>query len=255
LKVLLGKLGLFVVILAIWQSIGGTLVPLYIVSRPSDILARLIALTVSGELWQHTNTTLTQTFWAYVIGVAVGLLLAFGLYKQKWLAAVLEPFIFAINGIPRVAIAPIFIIWLGIGMGSKIAVGASMAFFPIFLSTYTGLKNLDGGLVGYARLLGASESLILRQVVLPGIAPYLISGLKMAVPQTIVGVVVGEYIAAFSGLGWFIQRSAALFDSASLFAATLVLLVIVSTFTGVISLVEKRWVRWKPAGVSGNGQG
>lgn len=231
--------------LAAWELASGTLIRSFLISSPTKIAKLFWELTLSGELAKHTWITLKEIVIGYVIGCALGFVVAFMLGRSKLLAEVFEPFILAFYGVPRIALAPLFIIWLGIGIWSKVGVVVTVTFFLIFFNVYAGLKNLQQEYVDLGRLMGANEWTILFRIIIPSISPFVIVGLKICIPQAIIGAVVGEFIVAMGGLGYMVRRSAELMDTPGLFVGVFVLLLVVLVGNGILNRLEKMLIRWK----------
>lgn len=186
LTIHLVQLGILVAILALWQfGVSDASLPYF--SRPTIIGQRLIELLSGETIYRHIYVTLTEIVSGYVLGAAIGLLLGFVLGRSPFLSAVLQPYIMALYSIPKIALAPVFIVWLGLGISSKIAVVFLSSFFLVFFNTYSGLLGVNEEFVRLARLMGASWIHTLGRVVLPAAAPQIFIGLKTAVPYAVIG--------------------------------------------------------------------
>ena len=214
-------------------------------SRPSDIVVRTVQLVFGGEVWLHLGITLQEIVYGFAMGATCGLILGFILGRSEYLSAIFEPYLLAFYGIPRIALAPILIIWLGIDIWSKVAIVFIQVFFLVFINTYSGMRNINEEFVYLARVMGASEGLILRRIILPSAAPFIMVGLRSSVPYSVVGAVVGEFMAANKGLGYYIYHAGATFDSAGAFAGIAVLLAYTVTANALIQKVERWAIRWK----------
>jgi NitT/TauT family transport system permease protein len=189
--------------------------------------------------------TLTEIAIGYGIGAAVGLGLGFILGRSKLLSELLEPFIIGLYSIPKIALAPLFIVWLGLGMPSKVAVVVLASFFLVFFNTYSGLLNVNEELVRLARLMGASWYQCVFRVILPSAAHQIFIGLKTAVPYAVIGAVIGEYIGSNEGLGHFILYASQTYDAPALFSGILALILIVFVSNYALSRLERRLIRWR----------
>lgn len=203
-------------------------------------------MATDGTLWNHIRVTFTEIGVGYPIGSLLGLTTGYLFGRNKTLADIFEPIIVAIYGVPRTALAPLFIIWLGIGIASKVGIVILMTFFLTFFNTYSGMKTMDQDYLRLARLMGAKESMITWRVILPSIFPSVLVGLKTSVPQSVIGATVGEFIASTAGLGYLIRRSAQLFDAGALFVGVLALLIIVLVLNNVLDRLEGVVMRWRP---------
>ena len=239
---LLFILGLF----GLWEYGSGRWFDTFIFSKPSDIWVRTIEMIVSGELWRHVRATFVEIGIGYPVGSILGLATGYIFGRYRFLAKTFEPIIVALYGIPRTAIAPIFIIALGVGIESKVAIVILMTFFLTFFNTYSGMRQVDHEFINLARLMGANETTVTFRIILPYISPYVMVGLKTSVPQSVIGATVGEFIASYEGLGYLIKQAASLFDPATLFVAVIVLLVVVLVGNNLLDRIERWAMRWKP---------
>ena len=190
--------------------------------------------------------TLRETFFGYVLGGLSGIAVGVVLARLEFVAQVLDPFIVAANGIPRVALAPLFIIWFGIGELSKIVLASTLTFFLTFYGTFSGLRAVEPAYQEIARVMGASERQIFFKVSLPAASPWIVSALKVGVPFSLIGAIIGEFMAASRGLGYMIQFSTNQFDTTAAVSGILVLMVCVMLFNGVLNRLERYVLRWRP---------
>src|SRR5579883_2618438 len=246
------RLAIVGALLALWQYASGRWVDAILISSPTEIVARFAEMIQNGQLWRHTQVTFTEIIIGYAIGAGLGLAVGFGLAQSRLWADVFEPMILGFYGIPRTALAPLFIIWLGIGIASKVGVVALMSFFLVFFNTYAGLRGVDRDYVNLARLFGADRFHLIWRVLLPAASPTILVGLKTAVPQAVIGATVGEFIASSEGLGYFIRRAAGTFDAAGLFVGVIMLLVLVLVANWLLDLLEARLMAWRSVTAIGN---
>ena len=190
--------------------------------------------------------TLYETFTGFFIGAIFGIGLGFALGRREVLAQILDPYVVAFNGIPRIALAPLFIIWFGIGPTSKVILVVSVVFFLTFFNTYAGVKGVDAELKNILRIMGATERQILMKITLPAIVPWITTGLKISLPYAIVAAVVGEFIAASKGLGYLINYNTSLFSTTGALGGILVLAMVVVICNEVINRAESYLLRWRP---------
>jgi len=233
-------------LLAIWEAASGRLIDPFWVSRPSDIFKYLWGVFADGSIFGHLAITLYETFVGFFIGAASGIALGFFLARKEVLAQVLDPYIVAFNGIPRIALAPLFIIWFGIGPNSKVILVVTVVFFLTFFNTYAGVKGVDIELKNILRVMGASERQILFKVTIPATVPWIATGLKISLPYAIVSAVVGEFIAASKGLGYLINYNTSLFSTTGALGGILVLALVVVLCNEIISRAEAYLLRWRP---------
>jgi len=245
--ILLTQIGLLVGLLSAWQfAVSDAALPYF--SRPTVVLAKLYDLLSHGEIYRHISVTLSEIAIGYAIGAVVGLALGFILGRSRFLSDALQPYIIGLYSIPKIALAPVFIVWLGLGMASKVAVVFLASFFLVFFNTYSGLLAINDELVRLARLMGASWPQTVGRVILPAAAPQIFLGLKTAVPYAVIGAVIGEYIGSSEGLGYYILYASQTYDSPALFSGIIILVVIVFLVNFALNRLEARVIRWRQAG-------
>jgi NitT/TauT family transport system permease protein len=231
--------------LAFWQWASGRLIREIYVSKPTAVAARLYELFASGEIYPHLATTGQELVLGYAIGVAGGILGGYALGRSPGLARIFEPYVMAFYGIPKIALAPLFIIWFGIGIGSKVALAAIMVFFLVFYNVYTGVRSVDRELINLTLVMGANQRQLTTHVYLPAAAPFVLLGMRMAVPYSVIGVIVGEFTSSVQGLGLFIHEASSTYDPAGVFAGIVILLAFVIVANFLAGRLERRLLRWK----------
>jgi NitT/TauT family transport system permease protein len=240
------QVALGVATLSLWQGlVAAKIMDPFFVSRPSDIAGRIATWVVSGSLWPHLATTLEESVLGLAIGAAAGISLGFSLGRSPMLAQVFDPYIKMLNAVPRVVLAPLFLLWFGLGIWSKVALAVTLVFFVMFFNTYQGVRDADRVLVDNVRMLGATERQLVRHVLVPSALTWIFSSLQTSLGFAMVGAVVGEYLGATRGLGYVISQAEGTFDTTGVFAGMTVLgIVVVIVSTGVTRL--ERWLlRWK----------
>jgi NitT/TauT family transport system permease protein len=236
----------------IWQlfttvPIGGVkILPPFFFSTPTDVAARIVKWFVEGTIWKHLWITLVESVLAFVIGSVAGVLVGFWFAQQPRVAAVFDPYVKMINALPRVVLAPIFALWLGLGIWSKVALGVTLVFFIVFFNVYQGVKEVSPTVLANARMLGMSERALMRHVYWPSALSWMFSSLHTAVGFAVVGAVVGEYLGSAAGLGYIIQQAEGVFDVAGVFAGMLVLAAFVIGIDFIVTLAERRLLIWRP---------
>lgn len=244
------RLVMLAVVLIAWQFMAGPVVSVEFASKPTLVWSQLSTWTLDGTLWSNTWITVQEILMGYVLGAVAGMVAGFALTPQRVLSSVLDPFIMSLYAIPKVALAPLFIVWFGIGLQMKVVLAAVTVFFLVFLNTATGIRQVDDALVDAVRLMGANRRQILRKVVLPASMTGVLTGLRIAIPYALIGAVIGELIASNHGLGYLINESASTFDTAGVFAALAALTVIAAILNAMVNLLGRWTDRWKPtAGV------
>ena len=241
------QLGLLLVLLLGWElSVRLGWVDAFFFSKPSDIALRIYDWFRSGEVYRHLWITLAETVLAFASGTLIGVAFGLWLALSPTAAAVLDPFLKALNSVPRVILAPIFTLWFGLGMASKVALGFTLVFFIAFFNTYQGVREVSPVLLANARMLGAGRGQLLRHVYLPSATSWILSSLRTSVGFAVIGAVVGEYLGASAGLGYVISQAEGVFDTTSVFAGIVVLAVFVVLLDVLVSVVEQKLLVWRP---------
>ncbi|ARP79806.1 hypothetical protein CAL12_02490 [Bordetella genomosp. 8] len=239
-RVAAGRVIFALVFLAGWEAASRWLVEPFWIGRPSQIAVRLWTLIGSGDLWWHTLPTLGQAaaglLLSLVVGIPIGLLFA----SNRYIERVLEPFFLGLYSIPRIALAPLFILWFGIGPASKVVMAFSMVVFVVILNTYEGMRGIDRELIDMMRAMRASRAYILRKVVLPGIVPWIFASVRVGVGLALIGSVVGELLGANRGLGWYVEHAASRIDVIGVFTGLVVLMVVGMMLNEVVKVAERR---------------
>lgn len=242
----IGRVLFAVAFFAIWELASGRIVDQFFVSKPSAIASSLWAMLVKESLLYHLRFTIVEALTGYLIGAAAGLVCGFALARADLVYRIVEPFVVAFYGIPRIALAPLFILWFGIGISSKIAVAAIMVFFIVFINTIAGIRAAPPQLLQVARVMGASEWDLVRKVIFPAATPFIVAALQITVPQAMIGAIVGEFISSNRGVGHLISRAAGWLDTPGLFAGILALLAVVLVMNLGITSLGNYLMRWNP---------
>jgi len=223
-------------------------------SRPTDVLARVFQWTVKGTIYPHLIVTLEEALLSFVLGAALGILFGFALARIHWLALLLDPYIHMLNALPRVVLAPIFLLWFGLGIWSKVALGVTVVFFIVFFNTYRGVREVDPVLLNNARMLGASERHLMRHVLVPSALTWIFSSLHTSIGFAMIGVVVGEYLGSSRGVGYLISQAEGVFDTTGVFAGMVVLSAVVLVVGRSVNRLERRLLRWKQPQADAGGE-
>ena len=247
-RVLIARLGVVGTILFIWQgTVSFGLIDPFWISSPALVGKELWQEIVSGDLILNVSITVFEALIAFFVssalGVAAGLLLA----RSPFWDEVLAPLILALNSLPRVALAPLIILWFGIGIVAKVVTAFTLVFFILLVNTLGGAKNVDTDILTIARLMGASRRDILWKVTLPSALPWIFAGLNIGLTYALLGVIVAEILASNQGIGYVIASGAANFDTAAVFAGLVTLAVVAWLFSAIMRKVEARLLRWKPS--------
>src|SRR5215467_5162869 len=237
-----------VIFLAIWELIGNTLQlinPMFM-SAPSLIGKAAWQMFASGEIWNDLYVSGIEFFWGYVLSIIVAIPFGIAIGWYKKLAYICDPFVNAMNATPRVALLPLVIIWLGIGILSKVGIIFLGAVFPMLINARDGVKTTPLNLINAARSFGASEWQVFRSVVFPSSLPFVITGLRIAVGRALVGVLVGELYAATAGIGFMITVAGATFQTDKVFVGVLIFAISGIILTEIINRIERRYDKWRP---------
>ncbi len=244
-----GRILLLVIVIGIWQFISGRYVNPLFISSPLAVWNQFVEWMADGSLWFHTEITLEETLLGLVFGIASGVLVGFFFGIEQTLAKLFDPFITSIYSIPKIALAPLFILWFGIDIQMKVIFTTLTVFFLVFFNTLAGVRNVDQNLIDAVHLMGGKRRDILLKVVVPSATGYMLTGVHIAIPYALIGAVVAELIASNRGLGYLIDSSATSFNTAGVFTAILVLTVIAGILNAVVDFIDRKTSRWK-TGVS-----
>jgi NitT/TauT family transport system permease protein len=218
----------------------------YWIGSPWGVVKRFTHDVLDGELLRHASLTLTEAMIGFVIGAIPAAALPFLLRRQPIVTAILDPFMVGGYGAPKLALAPLFILWFGIGIESKVALVAITVFFIVYFSALAGIRALDAKLVQMAQVVGANERDVARHIVFPGAVPYIFTGFRIAMPYSIGGAVIAELISSNRGLGYLIQLSAMNFDTIGVFVALVATALIVFLGNLSVNVIERWLLRWRP---------
>jgi NitT/TauT family transport system permease protein len=251
------QLGMFAAVLAAWYVLTSpTLLPpiyfddphkaAFFFGEPLKVAARIWDWFSSGYIYPHLGVTLAETALAFVIGTLLGLVMGLWLALSPTASALLDPYLKAVNSMPRVILAPIFAMWFGLGMGSKVALGVTLVFFIVFFNVYQGVREVSLTVLANARMLGASERQLLRHVYIPSAMSWVFASLHNSVGLAFVGAVVGEYLGSASGVGYLILQAEGTFDFNAVVAGIVVLTVFALLLDWAVTLAERRLLVWQP---------
>ncbi len=246
-----GVVALGVTMLLSWEYGAELVVNERYISSPSAVLAALVERYQSGDLVRHVAATMTAAGGGYLIGIVVGLAGAFLLMASQRGYDVLEPFLLAFYSIPKIALAPLFIMWFGLALTPKILLAALMVFFIVFMNTVAGVRSVDRGLIDVARVFGAGRLTLIRKILIPAAAPSIMAAIRVTFSRAMVGAILAEFIASTAGLGYMIVRAARQFDIATVFAGVVVIAALVMLVNGIIRLIESRLFPWASGQVAG----
>jgi NitT/TauT family transport system permease protein len=244
---------LLILILIIWETLSGgfgsalQMFKPVILPPPSKVVVALLDYATSGLMTRDLTFTLSGTILALVLGILIGSFVGLLLGYLPAIAEVLEPIMVGLNSMPRVALAPIIIVWFGLGLPSKAFLGLFTVFFVIFFNTFFGVRSVDPELVKAVRAMGATSTQIIRLVIIPSVLTWIFAALRSSVSYALSGVVVGEFVGSSRGLGYRMAIAAGVLDTARVFAILLVIGLVSSILITIASRVERHLLRWRPA--------
>ncbi|WP_300651672.1 ABC transporter permease [Hydrogenophaga sp.] len=254
----LWQLGLLVALIAFWYAMTKPgLLPnfmfendrqaAFFFGEPLQVAQRIwVWFVTDADIYQHLGVTLTETVLAFAIGALGGLGGGLWLALSPMASAILEPYIKAMNSMPRIILAPIFAVWFGLGIASKVALGVTLVFFIVFFNVYQGVKEVSPVILANARMLGASQKQLLRHVYLPSATSWVFSSLHTSVGLAFVGAVVGEYLGSSQGVGYLILQAEGSFDINTVMAGIVVLTLFALALDAAVGRIEKRLMKWQP---------
>lgn len=238
---------LFVGIILLWYALTATgILPKFFFGEPVAVFRCIVDWVVSGEIFYHLGITLLETIFGFLIGAVLALVCGLWFALSPIASALSDPYIKALNAMPRVILAPIFALWFGLGIWSKVALGVTLVFFVVFFNVYQGIREVSPVVLANARMLGASKQQLLRTVYLPSATSWLFSSLHTSVGMAFVGAVVGEYLGSSAGVGYLILQAEGVFDVNTVFAGIVVLTISALLLDAVVSVIETRLLKWQP---------
>src|SRR5260221_1184018 len=253
LKLLSLQVLVAVVGLGLWQFFasvpvfGRMWLPPFFFSNPVDVGSQIVDWFRSGVIWKHLAITLWESVLAFAIGSIAGVAVGFWFARQPRVAAIFDPYVKMANALPRVVLAPIFTLWLGLGIWSKVALGVTLVFFIVFFNVYQGVKEVSTTVLDNGRMLGMNERQLTRHVYWPSALSWMFSSLHTSVGFAVVGAVVGEYLGSAARLGYLIQQAEGVFHIAGVVAVMFVLSVFVILIDMMVTAAERRLLVWRPA--------
>jgi NitT/TauT family transport system permease protein len=235
-----------VALLVVWESasLAGLLNPFYL-PPPSSIANVTVTIFSDGEIWKHLEATFTAALVGLLGGLIIGIVLGFAAALVPILAELLEPVMILLNAVPRVILAPLFVIWFGIGLPSKMALALILVAVLIFFAVYSGIKEVDHRLVERVRTLGGNRWILIREVYVPSVTAWVMGSLKVAVGFAFTGAVVGEFVAASRGLGYMLQFAQSTYNAALTITLILLIMAFVLVLFALSERLERRLLRWR----------
>ncbi len=252
-KALIIRVVLIVLALASWELlVRGERADIRYLSKPSDIFEDLVSFIMSGEFFKHAKITMTEALSGLVYGSLVGLIVGIILGQFKTIGIIFKPIIDALYSIPQLTLAPVYILWFGIGLKSKIFLAGLLVFFQVFFSTINAIREMDYSLIESATLLGANKLQIMRRIIIPTCTPWILVGVRAGIGSSVVGAIIGEYMGASAGFGWMIAYATSYFKITRVMTCILILLFMGMFLNSMLDLLEKVLLKWNPAFVRRN---
>jgi len=239
------RIGFLSLCLIAWEVTANTLIKPFWISKPTLIADRLWQIVLSGDLVWHASITILEAVLGLLLGLLIGVPIGLALGVYRRFSEVVDPFVLGLYSLPRVALAPLFIIWFGIGLSSKVMLAFSLVVFVFVLNIQEGLRNVDSELVQMMRAMRASPGYIVQKVLIPTAIPWIFASLRIGIGLALIGAVIGELIGASRGLGWYIEHSAGQFDTTGVFTGLVVLMVLAMIANELIKIAETRVLHWR----------
>jgi NitT/TauT family transport system permease protein len=246
MTVWLSRLAIIVVLLIAWQiAIEHSRIAAFFLGSPVVIFDKLLDWIASGVIFRHLGITLLETLLSFVIGCSLALVLGLLLALNDTFAAIFDPFIKGLNSMPRLIMAPIFAVWFGLGIWSKVALGVTLVFFVVFFNVFQGIREVSPVLLANARMLGAGSWQLVRRVYIPSALSWVFSSLHLSVGLAFVGAVIGEYLGSSAGVGYLILEAEGTFDIETVIAGVILLTAFALMLDYLISIVETSLLKWQ----------
>jgi ABC-type nitrate/sulfonate/bicarbonate transport system permease component len=243
--VVLGRIALAVALLLAWQE-GAAVFGSIFFAYPLDVVKRLWEMAASGQMFVDIYATLRVSAIGFVLGCTAGVLLPFALRRSKRWTDAIEPYVLGSQGVPKYALAPWLILWFGIGDAPKLVIVTLMVFYIPFVNVFAGIRGVDQRLVRMARIVGASETKISREVYWNTLLPFFFTALKISLPRAVSACIVGEFLVSTEGVGHYIEHARELSDTVGVFAGIVVATTLVLCINGLVEFLERRALAWRP---------
>ena len=244
-RIILIRVALALALLWAWEHFATAYKLAFYISRPSDVYARMIRWIGDGTLAAHLFVTVYVAIVGFVLGSLAGLTVGLILGRATTVARVLDPFLMAFYSMPKVALAPVFVLWFGVDTSMKVIFVATVVFFLVFINTYSGVRNVSREQLTILRLMGASERHLMMKVVLPSALVWVFTGLRLSVPYSLIGTILGEMTATNRGLGYLLANTAGTFDTAGTFTTLVVIIFLSMMLNAVVRLLERSLMPWR----------
>ena len=245
-RLAVARLALLAALVAGWEVGARTrVIDPYFMSLPSKLAQTIAGWFANGFIYPHIWATVHEAVVGLAVGILGGVLVGVLFAFSPFLSGLFHPLMVVFNAMPRIALAPLFIVWLGIGLASKVAMVVSLVFFIIFFSTYAGLRDVDVNLINHVRVMGGTRRDLMRHVLLPSALTWIFASLRACVGFAVIGAILGEYLGADRGIGWIVQYGESMFDSNMVLSGLVVLMAFVAVLDGSLGWLERRFSHWK----------
>jgi NitT/TauT family transport system permease protein len=239
-----GRITMGILVFGLWELSSGRFFNDFWISRPSAIATRILDMAGNGDLWYHLQATLAETLMGLAIGMIVGTLMGVALAFSGQFAGWTFPYVMAVYSLPKVALAPLFVVWFGYGIFPRVLITVSIAFFPVLVSTVTGLKSVDPEILRLARSMRAQNRQVFLRVRLPNALPSAFAGLKVATSLAVIGAIIGEFVASDRGWGYMLVQASGSLDTSLMFAVVICLAVVASLLFYAVDVAERTVISW-----------
>jgi NitT/TauT family transport system permease protein len=241
-----GRLALAAIFLGIWQFGANRFFDPFFFGTPLAVFEKLMAELVNADFYNDLSVTAIEVAAGFSIGASAGIILGVLLARWTYVASVVDPFLLGLNSIPRIALAPMLIVWFGIDMASKVFLGATLVFFITFFNTIAGIRSVETALCDVARVQGASDWQIFTKVMLPSASSWIMTGIKMSLPFALVGVIIGEFLVSSHGLGYRLNAYSTSYNTVGAISMIIVMMILMMMLTAIVDRLEARIMRWRP---------
>jgi NitT/TauT family transport system permease protein len=241
------QIALLVALLGTWQIASGRFVDSLFLSNPVAVAMAFVRIVIDGTLWWHLEVTLLEMTLGYVLGVVAGVAAAFVVSVIPYGRPIAQPIALMAFATPKVALAPLIIIWFGIGLLPKVILAAALVFFVVYFNTLAGIAAANREMMALLRLMSASPAAVFAKVVLPGAVPYIVTAMRITLPAALIGAIIGEFMSSSRGIGYLIAAASSRYDTAQVFAGIFSLVAFVLLLNSGVNLLERRLLRWRPA--------
>lgn len=243
----IGPISVLVLFLILWQYLANTgRINTFFFSSPIEVIKDFILLFTTGRIWLHLGVTVVEAFSGLFIGLVMGVVFAFLFGNFKILNLVFDPIFVAIYGLPKLALGPLFVIWFGLGLKSKVIMSTLLVFFLVFFNAYAGFRDVNAELINTLKLMGANRMQIVKKVTLPSCVPWIIASLRSGIGAAVGGAIMGEYLGTNKGLGFLVQTAGANYDITRVMSVILIMCILMLMLDALGKKMEKVILKWRP---------